>query len=133
MCVYIYIRERYIYIYIYVYIYRRRASRVPQQVNVKKVPFAAVPTFPNVLEGVKNTSRFRDETRSKHPPKKLATPEGNSQLGSNCPNSKAPENSPGGRKADANDARRRASRVPGSLLLLLEKGIQTPMARGRST
>ena len=33
------------------------------------------------------------EIRSKNSPKKLATPEGNSQLGSNCPNSKAPENS----------------------------------------
>ena len=41
----------------------------------------------------RNASRFRDETRSKNSPKKLAAPEGNSRLGSNCPNSKAPENS----------------------------------------
>ena len=34
----------------------------------------------------------RDETRSKNSPKKLAIPEGNGQLDSNCPNSKAPEN-----------------------------------------
>jgi len=33
------------------------------------------------------------QVRSNNSPKKLATPEGNSQLGSNCPNSKAPENS----------------------------------------
>jgi hypothetical protein len=38
-------------------------------------------------------ARFRDEIRSKNSLRKLATPEGNSQLGSNCPNSKAPENS----------------------------------------
>ena len=38
-------------------------------------------------------SRFRDETRSKNPPSRLTTPEGNSQLGSNCPNSMASENS----------------------------------------
>ena len=50
-------------------------------------------TFSILLEGLKNTSRFRDETRSENSPKKLATPEGNGQLGSNCPNSKAPENS----------------------------------------
>jgi len=48
-------------------------------------------TLSNVLEGFKNASRFRDETRSQYSPKHLATPEGNSQLGSNCPNYKAPE------------------------------------------
>ena len=37
-------------------------------------------------------SRFRDETRPKNSPKKLATPQGNSQLGSNWSNSKAPDN-----------------------------------------
>ena len=46
----------------------------------------------NVLEGFKNRSRFRDETRSKTSPKKLATPEENSKLGSHRPNSRAPEN-----------------------------------------
>ena len=59
--------------------------------EVESGSLAAVQTFPSVLEGFKNTSRFRDETRSNNSPKKLATPEGNSQLGSNCPNSKAPK------------------------------------------
>ena len=40
-----------------------------------------------------NTSRSRDDTRANDSPTPLETPEGNSQLGSNCPNSKAPENS----------------------------------------
>jgi len=45
------------------------------------------------LPSLNSASRFRDEIRSKNSPKKLATSEGNSQLGSKCPNSKAPENS----------------------------------------
>ena len=35
----------------------------------------------------------RDETRSNNSHNELATPKGNSQLGSNCQNSKAPANS----------------------------------------
>ena len=50
-------------------------------------------TFTGVLEGFENTSRFRDETRSKNSPKQPVTLEGNSQLGLDCPNSKASENS----------------------------------------
>ena len=38
-----------------------------------------------------NRSRFRDAIRSQNSLKKLANPEGNSQLVPNCPNSKAPE------------------------------------------
>ena len=44
-----------------------------------------------VLEGFINASRFRDATRSKNSPEKLAPPEGNSLLGSNCPNTKSPK------------------------------------------
>ena len=36
---------------------------------------------------------FRDDTQSQNSPNKLATPDRDSQLGSNFPNSKAPENS----------------------------------------
>ena len=50
-------------------------------------------TFSSVPEGFKNALQFRDETRSNNSLKKLATPEGNSQLDSNFPDSKAPENS----------------------------------------
>ena len=46
-----------------------------------------------VLEGFKNVSRFRDETRSENSPKNLATLEGNRELGSLCPHFNAPENS----------------------------------------
>ena len=49
-------------------------------------------TFSSILEGFKNASRFLPETRSKTSPKKLATPEENSKLGSHRPNSRAPEN-----------------------------------------
>ena len=45
----------------------------------------------NVQESCEALARFRDEIRSRNSSKKLATPEGNSQLDSNCPNSKAPE------------------------------------------
>ena len=48
---------------------------------------------PEIASRLKNASQFRDERRSKNPPKKRATPEGNSQLSSNRPNTKAPENS----------------------------------------
>jgi len=44
----------------------------------------------HVLEGSKNASRFRDQTRSQISPKKRATPQGNSQLGSNCSNTENP-------------------------------------------
>jgi hypothetical protein len=47
----------------------------------------------NTLEGFQNGTRLRDETRSKNSPKKLATPERNSQPGPNCPNAKDSENS----------------------------------------
>jgi hypothetical protein len=65
-----------------------------------KIEFENAPQ--NVLEGFKNASRFRDETSTKNPPKKLATPDGKSQLGPNCPNSKATEKSlvKGNRKVD---------------------------------
>ena len=47
----------------------------------------------NVVKGLENALRLRDKTRSENSPKKLASPEGNSQVGSNCPNSKGSENS----------------------------------------
>ena len=59
-------------------------------------------------EKFKNGSRSLDETRSQNSPKKLATPEGNSQLGSNCPNYRGPRKliassgaSPNASKCDA--------------------------------
>ena len=85
--------------------------------DLKSGRSAAVQTLSNVLEGFQNASRFRDETRSKNSHKKLATPEGNSQLGSNRPNSKAPENSfpiPGGNCST--DTGRRRVLEPFSLL-----------------
>ena len=45
-----------------------------------------------MLEGIENASNFRNETRSKNSPKKLATPEENSQLDSDCQNPEAPKN-----------------------------------------
>ena len=45
----------------------------------------------NVLAGFQNGPRLRDETESKNSPQKLAIPEGVSQLGPNCPNSKGSE------------------------------------------
>ena len=52
-------------------------------------------TLPDVccltIDPCDDPARFRDDTRSKYLPKKLATPEGYCELGSNCPDFKASE------------------------------------------
>ena len=48
---------------------------------------------PNLAPSRVVVSEVSPQTRSNNSPKKLATPEGNSQLDSNCLNSKAPGNS----------------------------------------
>jgi hypothetical protein len=63
--------------------------------SISRVDSLFVDTVPSPLEGFENASRFRHETRYKNSPRKLATQEGNSQIGSDCPNFKAPENSHG--------------------------------------
>ena len=55
--------------------------------------FVDVHTFSSILDGLKTVSRFRDETRSRNSPNKLATPKGNGQLGPDCLHTKPPENS----------------------------------------
>ena len=59
-----------------------------------------------------------DESRSKNSPKQLATPEGISQLGPNCLNSKAPENS--------STRKNSCAPVPGSGLQILGFGFRVP-------
>jgi len=68
---------------------RRTLGGHPSDTRSSRGPPPAVQIFSNVLEGFEDASRFRDEFRSENLPKKLVTPEGNGQLGSNCPNSKA--------------------------------------------
>ena len=99
----------YIYIYIYIYILRERerererdrereretAVRSLKKEATPSAQSGASPLSTNSLSSVAHFRGYclRDKKRSNNSPPKFATLEENSQLGSNCTNSKAPENS----------------------------------------